>query len=310
MNLFAGSSHPLLGKALAKELRMPLGKVDLKAFSCGERYVKFEQSIRGKDVYLLQTATGHSSEDLLELFLLCQAAQLSFARGIHVILPCFPYARQDRVTEPREPISAKLIAHLLEEAGADHVITLDLHSDQIQGFFSIPVDAIDTRGIFAEYFRRKKLVSPVVVAPDVGGAKRAKKFADLFGADLAILHKTRPGHHKADIHEIAGDIAGRSCILFDDIIDTAGTIVSAKKLLLDRGARKDVYVAATHAVFSGPSIERLGKANFKEVVVTDTVPIGRKRFKGLTVLPVAPLLAEVMRHIERGESVTEIYKKR
>ncbi len=309
MYLFAGSSHPRLAEELAKELGVGLGNVQLKTFSCGECYVKYLQSLRGKDVYLLQTGTCRSNEDLMELFLMCQAAKLSFAKTVHVILPYFPYSRQDRVAEPREPISAQLIAHLLEQSGADHVMTLDLHSDQIQGFFSIPADALDARPVFAQYFKSKKLKDPVVVAPDAGGAKRAKKFADLIGADLAIMHKSRTEHHKAEILEVVGTIEGKTCIIFDDIIDTAGTLSSAKQALVKRKANRDIYAAATHAVFSGKAIQNLRAAAFKEVVVTDSIPTQPKAFKGLTVLPIAPLLARVIRHIESGQSVTEIYKK-
>jgi ribose-phosphate pyrophosphokinase len=309
MHLFAGSSHQALGSSLAAELGVPLGKITLKRFSCGEHYVRFEESVRGKDVYLLQTGTLSPQEDIFELFLMCQAAKLSFAKTVHVVLPHFPYARQDRVAEPREPISAKLLAHLLEEAGADHLIVLDLHSDQIQGFFRVPVDALNARLVFQKYFEKKNLKNPVVVAPDVGGAKRAKKFADMLGADLAILHKSRPGHHEAEILEVVGEIEGKTCILFDDIIDTAGTLLSAKAALLERGANNDIYAAATHGVFSGPAIERLKEAAFKEVIVTDSIPNNPKAFPGLTILPVAPLLAEVIRHVDRGESVTEIYRK-
>src|SRR3989338_5418925 len=175
MHLFAGSSHPALAKSLAKELKVDLGKIILKKFSCGEHYVKFQESVRGKEVFILQTATKTPNEDLIELFLMCQAAKLSFAKSVHVILPHFPYSRQDRVTEPREPISAKLMAHLLEEAGADHVIVLDLHSDQIQGFFSIPADAVEARMIFSRDFRTLNLKKPLGVAPGGGGGQRAKK---------------------------------------------------------------------------------------------------------------------------------------
>lgn len=305
MHLFAGSSHPALAKALARELKTTLGKVTTKAFSCGERYVKFDESIRGKNVYILQTGTLNPNEDLLELFLMCQAAKLSFAKTVHVVLPHFPYARQDRVALPREPISAKLIAHLLEESGADHVITLDLHSDQIQGFFSVPVDALDARPIFAEYFKKKNLRNLVVVAPDAGGAKRAKKFADLLGAELAIMHKNRPGHHKAEILEVVGDIEGKTCVIFDDMIDTAGTLATAKEALVKRGSGNDVYAVATHAVFSGDAVRNLKKAKFTEVVVTDSMPINPKAFPGLRVLPTAPLLAWVIENVESGKSVTE-----
>ena len=309
MHLFAGSSHPALASALSKELGVPLGKLITKTFSCGERYVRFEESVRGKDVYILQTAGAHPNEDLMELFLLCQAAQLSFAKTVHIILPHLPYSRQDRVSEPREAISAKLIAHLLEEAGADHVLVLELHSDQIQGFFSVPADALTSRLIFAEYFRKKKLKDPVVVAPDVGGAKRAKKFADTFGAPLAILHKNRPEHGEAEVLHVVGEVENRTCILFDDIIDTAGTLLSAKQALIERGANPQVYAAATHAVFSGPAGERLQKAAFAEVVVTDSIPQNTKIIPSLTVLPIAPMLADVLRHIESGQSVTDLYRK-
>ena len=308
MHLFAGSSHPALASSLSRELKVPLGKVDLKAFSCGERYVRYLESVRGRDVYILQTSTLAPDECLIELFLMCQAARLSFADAVHVVVPHFAYARQDRVAAPREPISAKLIAHLLEESGADHLITLDLHSDQIQGFFGIPVDALDARPLFAAYFKAKKLTDPVVISPDAGGAKRAKKFADMLGADLAIMHKSRPAHHEAEIIEVVGDIADRSCILFDDMIDTGGSLLSAKKALLKRKALPDIYAAATHGIFSGKAIENFEKANFKEVVVSDSLPIKHTAFGGLKVLPIAPLLAEVIRHIEKGESVTDMYQ--
>lgn len=309
MHLFAGSSHPALAKALSSELQSPLGSIVTKTFSCGERYVRFGESVRGRDVYILQTSGKHPNEDMMELFLLCQAAKLSFAKTVHVLLPHMPYARQDRVSEPREPISAQLMARLLEEAGADHVIVLELHSDQIQGFFSVPADALSSRLIFAEEFRKKNLKDPVVVAPDVGGAKRAKKFADTFGAPLAILHKSRKEHHHAEVLEVVGNVEGKTCILYDDIIDTAGTLLSAKEALLARGANKSVYAAATHGVFSGPANDRLKKAGFAEVVVTDSIPQDPDAFPGLTILPIAPLLAEVIRHIESGRSVSELYGK-
>lgn len=309
MKLFAGSSHKELAQHIAKELGVQSGDVTLKTFSCGERYVRYEESLRGKDVFILQTATQNVNEDLMELFLMCQAAKLSFAKSINVIVPFFPYSRQDRISEWREPISAKLVAHLLEEAGANHVITLNLHSDQIQGFFSIPVDVLQATTIFAKYITDKKLKDPVVVSPDAGGAKRAKKFADHIGADLAIMHKSRPEHNQAEVLELVGDIKGHTCILFDDMIDTAGSLVAAKDALIKAGANPDVYAIATHPVFSYPAIERLQAAGFKEVIVTDSIPTDPKAFSGLTILPIAPLLAQVIEHVERGQSVTEIYDK-
>lgn len=309
MKLFAGSSHTALAESIAKELNLSLGKVILKSFSSGERYVRYEESVRGKDVFLIQTATKNVNEDLLELFLMCQAAKLSFAKSVHVILPHFPYARQDRVAAPREPISAKLIASLLEASGADHLVTLNLHTDQVQGFFNIPVDALEARTIFARYIKGKNLSNTVVVSPDEGGAKRAKKFADLIGAELAIIHKTRPEHQKTEVLELVGDIEGKTCILFDDMIDTAGSLVSAKEALIEAGAHADVYAIATHPIFSGPAIEKLSHANFKEVIVTDSIPCDPRAFPGLVILPIAPLLAQVIEHVYRGESVTEIYEQ-
>lgn len=309
MHIFAGSSHPALSQALAAELGVSLGKVTLKPFSCGERYVRYEESIRGKDVYIVQTGTKNPNEDLMELFLMCQAARLSFASSVHVIIPHFPYARQDRVAQPRESISAKLVAQLLEQSGADHVVTLDLHSDQIQGFFSIPVDALDARLVFGEYFKKKNLDHPVVVAPDAGGTKRAKKFADLLGADLAFMHKHRSGHHQAEILEVVGEIEGRTCIIFDDMIDTGSSMIPAKEALLKNGANPEVYAAVTHGIFSGNAVENMSKANFTEVIVTDSIP-QTTPFKGLTVLPMAPMLANVIQHIENKQSVTEMYSKK
>jgi ribose-phosphate pyrophosphokinase len=309
MHLFAGSSHPKLAAAIAKELSVKLGKVDLKGFSCGERYIRYEESVRGKDVYIVQTAAPNINEHLMELLLMCQAAKLSFAKSVHVVLPNFPYARQDRVAHWREPISAKLIAHLLQESGADHVMTLNLHSPQIQGFFSIPADALDSSKIFADYLKSKKLKNLVIIAPDIGGAKYAKTFADIVGAEIAILHKNRPEHHKTEVLDVVGDVKGKTCLIYDDMIDTAGTLLTAKQALLDRGANEDVYAAATHAIFSGPAIERLEGAGFKEVIVTDSMPVQKDAFSGLTVLSVAPLIAQVIEHIEHDESVTEIYDK-
>jgi ribose-phosphate pyrophosphokinase len=307
MHLFAGSAHPALARALSKECKTPLGKVTVKRFSSGECYVKFDESVRGKAVYILQAPGQNPDAHLIELCLMCQAARLSFATEVHVILPQFPYARQDRVSHPRESISAKFIARMLEEAGASHIITLSLHSDQIQGFFSIPVDIIDTNALFAAYIRKMKLRDPLVVSPDIGGAKQAKKFADVLGADLAIMHKARSGHHQAQIIEVVGDVSGRTCIVFDDMIDTAGTIVTAVETLRSRGANGDIYVAATHPILSGPAVERLQAAKVTQTIVTDSIdcPV----FPGLTRLPIAPLLAQVIRHIERGTSVTSIYEK-
>ncbi len=309
MLLFSGSSHPALATALAAELGIPLGAVLRKRFTSGETYVRYEESLRGKDVYILQTGSRSPNEDLMELFLMLQAARLSFAKSIHVVMPHFSYARQDRVAQPREPISARLVAQLLESAGAQHIITLDLHSDQIQGFFTIPVDSLDARKLLVSEFKKKNLVNPVVVAPDAGGAKRAKKFADMLGAELALMHKSRPEHQKAEIVEVVGELEGKTCIIFDDMIDSASTMVPAKEALLKKKANPDVYAAVTHAVFSGKAMENLKAANFKEVVVTDSIPVDASALPQLRVITIAPLLAQVIRNIQSGHSVTELYTR-
>lgn len=310
MKLFAGSSHPALASQLAAELGMPLGTMTLKRFSSGECYLKYDESVRGQNVYIVQAPGRDPDQHLMETFMMCQAAKLSFAASVHVILPHYSYARQDRVAEPREPISARLVADLLQSSGADHMITFTLHSDQIQGFFSIPVDALDARTIFAPYIRSKNLEKPIVVSPDVGGAKQAQIFADLLGTDLAILHKVRSAHHQADVRSVVGDVKGRTCIIYDDMIDTAGSLLSAKKALEGAGANENIYVAAAHALFSGPAVKRLNDAGFAEVIVTDSIPNNAGAIRGLNILPIAPMLATVIRHIERGESVTDMYKKK
>ena len=308
MKLFSGSSHRALADSIARELKMELGKVELQTFSCGEQYVRYEESVRGQEVFIIQTGSEVTDSDILELCLMCQAAKLGFAKSIHLVIPHFPYARQDRVSKPREPVSAKLVCDLLVTSGADHIITLTLHTDQIQGFSDVPMDALKSHKLFAEHFKKKGLKDLVVVSPDAGGTKAAKVFADTVGADLAVMHKTRPKHNEAAILHVVGEIEGKTAILYDDMIDTAGSISAAKEALIKNGAKADVYVAATHPIFSGPAVERLSEAKFKEVVVSDSISLEGKEFPGLTVLSIAPMLAEVISHVIKGESVTEMYK--
>jgi ribose-phosphate pyrophosphokinase len=209
------------------------------------------------------------------------------------------------VVVPREPISAKLVADLISAAGADHLITMKLHSDQEQGFFDFPVDNVNTEKLFVEYFKKKKIKDLVVVSPDAGGAKDARKFANSLGANLAIIHKSRPEHNRSEVMQVVGDVKGKTCMIYDDMIDTAGSVSGAVKALRSMGVNKDVYLVATHAVFSTPAVERLEKAGFKEVVVTDSIYIpDEKRFKGLKILSVAPLLAKIIKSVHEGTSVT------
>ncbi|MBP7671197.1 ribose-phosphate pyrophosphokinase [Candidatus Gracilibacteria bacterium] len=305
IKIFSGSSHPLLAEEIAGCLKVELSGMFISRFACNEIYAKPTETVRGCDVFVVQTATSNVNEDLMELFIILDSLKRSFAGKIHVVMPHYGYSRQDRVATPREPISAKLMADLISTAGADHLITMKLHSDQEQGFFDFPVDNVNTESLFADYFSKKKIKDLVVVAPDEGGAKDAKKFADRLGAELAIIHKTRPGHNKAEVSHVVGDVDGKTCLIYDDMIDTAGSVTAAKEALLSRGAKKDVYLAATHAVFSDPAVSRFKEAGFKEVVVSNSIPVPKeKSFKGLTVLSVAPMLAKIIESVHEDRSVT------
>jgi ribose-phosphate pyrophosphokinase len=309
VKIFSGTSHPELAKEIAKYLKVPVSEMLISRFACGEIYAKPAQTVRGMDVYLIQTASAKVNEDLMELFIMIDALKRSFAGKIHVVMPNYAYARQDRVATPREPISAKLVADLISAAGADHVIALKLHADQEQGFFNFPVDNLNSNKLFADYFAKKKIKDLVVVSPDAGGAKEAKKFADLLGANLAIIHKSRPAHNKSEVTHVVGDVKGKTCVMYDDMIDTAGSVTAGVEALRKMGAGKDIYLAATHAVFSDPAAERLAKAGFKEVIVSNSIAIPKeKRFKGLTILSVAPLLSKVIRNIHEAKSITEVLK--
>ena len=308
MKLFSGSSHRALAEAIAKELKVELGKVELKTFSSGEQYVRYEETVRDKDVFIVQTGSEAVDSDVLETCLMCNAAKLGFAKSINIVMPHFPYARQDRVNLPREPISAKVISDIFVTAGATHIITLNLHADQIQGFSDVPMDALESHKLFCDEFKKKNLKNPVIVSPDAGGTKAAKILADKLGAELAVMHKTRPAHNEASILHVVGEIEGKTAIIYDDMIDTAGSCTAAKEALIKSGANEDVYLAATHPILSGPAIERLTGAGFKEIVVTDSVPLDGKDLPGLTVISVAPMLAEVIEHVVKGESVTDMYK--
>jgi len=308
IKIFSGSSHPDLAKEIAKYLKVSLSEMVISRFACGEIYAKPKESVRGFDVFVVQTATSNVNEDLMELFIILDSLKRSFAERIHVVMPHYGYARQDRVATPREPISAKLVADLISKAGADHLITMKLHSDQEQGFFNFSVDNLNTNKLFSDYFIQKKIKDLVVVSPDAGGAKDAKKFGDLIGANLAIIHKTRPAHNKSEVTHVVGDVKGKTCILYDDMVDTAGSVTAAINALRSMGANKDVYLAATHAVFSPPAVERLSAAGFKEVVVTNSIPVLKeKQFKGLKILSIAPLLAQTIKNVHDSRSVSEVF---
>lgn len=309
IHFFSGSSHPELALAIARELKIELRGLELSRFACGEVYARPKETVRGNDVFVLQTATNRVNEDLMELFIILDSLKRSFANRVHVVMPFYAYSRQDRVSQPREPISAKLVADLLSTAGADHVITMNLHSGQEQGFFDYPVDNLNSRKLFVELFKRKKIKDLVVVSPDAGGAKEAKKMADeIGGGRVAFIHKYRTAHNISEALDVVGDVSGATCVIYDDMIDTGGSVCNAKEFLLKAGAKPDVYLAATHAVFSDSAARKLEEARFKEVIVTDTLPIpASKRFQGLTIIPIAPLLAKIIRNVQADRSLTSLY---
>ncbi|MBU0502718.1 MAG: ribose-phosphate pyrophosphokinase [bacterium] len=308
LRIFYGASHNELGEKIVKHLGLTAGKIKISRFEGGEIYVRLLENIRGDDCVIIQTCSPKVNEDLMELFIVIDAMKRASARSITAVIPHFGYARQDRKAASREPISARLVANLLETAGADRVVTVDLHSDQIQGFFNIPVDTLTSLPLFADYLGAKKLKDVVVVAPDTGRAKVAKKLADRIGAQLAILHKVRSEHHKSAVTHVVGDVEGKTVIITDDMIDTAGTITSGVAALKKAGCNNDIYVVATHGLFSGPAVERMAGAKFKEVVVTDTFPISKeKRFPGLKVLSAAELLAEAVRRNYEHQSISSLF---
>lgn len=307
LRLFSGTTHPALALAIAKELKVPLSKMHVTRFACNEIYAKPEQSVRGMDVFLIQTSTADVNEGYMELFIMIDALKRSFARTVHVVIPHFGYARQDRVATPREPISAKLMANLIAAAGADHVIAIHFHSDQTQGFFPFPMDDLKPKRLFVDYLKKKKFKNPVIVAPDAGAAKEATRLARELDFPLAVLTKERPKFNVAEVTSVVGDVEGKTCIVLDDMIDTAGSACAAQEALLEQGADPNIYLLATHPVFSPPAVKRLKKARFKEVIVTDTIPVPKEnRFKGLVILSVASLLARVIQSVHEDRSVTEV----
>lgn len=309
LQLFSGSSHPALAEEIARCLKISVSELMLSKFANGELYARPLQTVRGCDVFVVQTATENVNEDLMQLFIILDSLKRSFAGKIHVVMPNYAYARQDRVANSREPVSAKLVADLISTAGAQHLIGMQFHSSQTQGFFDFPVDNLSSRKLFVEYFKKKKIKDLIVVSPDAGGVKEARKFADVLGVPLAIIHKVRSKHNVAEATHVVGDVEGKVCLLVDDMIDTAGSLCAAADALHAKGAKKEMYMAATHAIFSDPATERLRKLRLTEVVVTNSLPIPpKKRFPGLTVLSIAPLLAQVIQNVNEAKSVSEVFE--
>jgi ribose-phosphate pyrophosphokinase len=307
LKLYAGRSNLELARGIAKAMKVKLGKTKLTTFENGEIYARYLESVRGCDVFIVQSVAGKVNDALMELLIMADAAKRASARTVTAVITHYGYSRQDKKSASREPITAKLVANLLTVAGVSRTITIDLHQGQIQGFFDSPVNHLTALPIFAEYFAAKGFKNVCVVSPDVGRAKAAKKLADMLGADLAIMHKTRPGHNIAEVASVIGDVRGKACILNDDMIDTAGTLEGAVKVLKKEGAL-EVYICATHGLFSGPAYKRLESAEVEEVVVCDTVPVPLERQKGkIKVVTVAPLLAKAILNVYLEASVSELF---
>jgi ribose-phosphate pyrophosphokinase len=310
--LVSGRANPQLAVDIAGKLGVELGPVTLKTFSNGEVYCRFEDSIRGADVFIVQPTCGNpqtgvtANDSLMELLFMIDAAVGASAHRVIAVTPWFGYSRQDKKSAPREPISARLVARMLEAAGADRVLTMDLHAGQIQGFFQKPVDHMTSLFMLTQYFSDLGLPDLVVVAPDAGRVKLNKKFASKIGAELAILDKERPAQQVAEIGYVIGDVKGKTAVIVDDMIDTAGTLAAAVKTVKEEGAAR-VYAAATHAIFSGKAFENLASAGLEEIVVTDTIPVRADRPKNVRVLPCAELLTDSIRRIFVDDSVSEVF---
>jgi ribose-phosphate pyrophosphokinase len=307
--VFAGRSHPDLAASIAEKLGVELGDVELKTFANDETYCRYLESIRGADVFLVQTGCPPVDKNLMELVLMIQAAKLASAKRITAVIPWFPYARQDRKAKPREPISARLVADMLQLAGVDRVLTMDLHAGQIQGFFTIPVDHMTALQLFATYFRDLGLTGDgvVAVAPDAGRAKHAVRFAEMIEASFAIMHKMRPEHERAEITEVTGKVRDKVTIVGDDVAITGGTLIAGAQALKECGAT-EVNVFVTHALFSGSALEQIGDSDIDRIVVTDSVPVDlRNQPDNMTVLSVSGLLAEAIMNVFADDSVSAIF---
>ncbi len=306
--IFSGNSNKKLASDICKFLKVPLADADVDHFSDGEIRAKINENVRGHDVFVVQPTCSPSNENLMELLIMIDALKRASAWRITAVLPYFGYARQDRKDQPRVPITAKLVANLLTTAGADRVLTIDLHAGQIQGFFDIPLDHLFAFTIFTEYIKKLKLNGNlVIVSPDVGGIKTARAYAKRLKCSLAIVDKRRVNDKKAEVMHIMGDVKGKNAVITDDMVATAGSLVEAVEAIKKAGA-KDVYAAITHAVLCGPAIERLKKSRLKELVVTDTIPMAEdKKLDRIKVLSVASLLGEAIKRIHEEESISVLF---
>lgn len=307
LKVFTLNSNPDLALDIAKQIGVPLGECSVSTFSDGEIQINIEESVRGCDVYVVQSTSAPVNRHIMELLIMIDALKRASAATINVVIPYYGYARQDRKAKPREPITAKLVADILQVAGASRVVTIDLHAPQIQGFFNIPVDQLVGVPILGDYWESKGFEELVIVSPDHGGVSRARQLAERLKAPIAIIDKRRPRPNVAEVMNIVGDIEGKTAILIDDMIDTAGTISLAADALIKNGAT-DVYACCTHAVLSGPAMERIGQSPIKDLVVTNTIPLPAEKITDkLTVLSVAPLISEAIIRVHEQLPVSVLF---
>ena len=307
LKVITGNANPELAKEICEYIGIDLVKSDVRNFSDGEITLSLNESVRGADIFIIQPTSSPVNDNLMELLIMIDAARRASARRITAVLPYYGYARQDRKVKAREPITAKLVANLVVQAGARRVLGMDLHASQIQGFFDVPFDHLLAAPILADYFKNKDLENTIVVSPDMGGVTRARGFAQRLGIPLAIVDKRRPMPNVCEVMNLIGDVEGKNVIMIDDIIDTAGTIVGAAEALKDRGA-KDMYICCTHPVLSGPAIERIQNSCIKEMVTTNTIKLpDSKKIDKIKVLSVAPLIGEAIMRIHEDLSVSKLF---
>ena len=309
LKIFTGNANPELAKEICDYLGLPLGEAFVGRFNNGEVQIMIDESVRGKDVFIIQPTSYPVNDNLMELMVMADALKRASARHITAVVPYYGYARQDRKTRGREPITAKLVANLMQTAGITRLVTIDLHAGQIQGFFDVPVDHLFGASILAKYINEKNMEDVIVVSPDLGGVTRARDLADRIGAPIAIIEKKRPEPGVAKVMNLIGDVAGKNCIIIDDIVDTAGSLVEGAKALEEFGA-KSVTAAVTHAVLTDPASERIANSNIKELIVTNTIPLpGNCNLPNITQLSVAPLLGEAIMRIFHEVSVSNLFDK-
>lgn len=309
LKLFCGSANPELGQLISKNVGRPLGQVNIRRFSDGEIFVEIQENVRGMDVFVIQPTCTPSNENLMELLIMIDALKRASADRITAVLPYYGYARQDRKVQPRTPITSKLVADLLSAAGTARVLAMDLHAGQIQGFFDIPFDHLYATPIFLDYIEKEKINGDaVIVSPDAGGVERARAYAKRVGGDLAIIDKRRENPNESEVMNVIGKVTGKTAIIVDDIVDTAGTLTNAAVALKEKGA-KDVFAVCTHPVLSGKAIERINESPLSGLIVSDSIPLGdkRERCPKIRVLSVAGILAEAIRRIHTGESVSLLF---